>query len=163
MPDTELKVLFLKKGLVITLTSRSECFFSYFLILVTSHGMQGLSSLIRDCTFTPLQWKHGVLATGPPGKSLECFARAGTVLLYQSHSQQGYFEKHSCVSPDGQLEGKRFMSGSAVWNVGQETFQTDFCKKSFFLFLLEDRSVSGKASLGINFFRKSWSTFSENK
>ena len=34
---------------------------------------------------------------------------------------------------NGQLEEKRFMSGSAVWNVGQETFKTDWhrAKKVF--------------------------------
>lgn len=28
-------------------------------------------SLLRFSTHTPLHWKHGVLTTGPPGKSLE--------------------------------------------------------------------------------------------
>ena len=31
--------------------------------------MQDLSSLIRDGTYAPLQWKFRVLTTGPPGKS----------------------------------------------------------------------------------------------
>ena len=34
-------------------------------------GMQGLSSLIGDQNLAPLQWKHGVLTTGLPGKSPE--------------------------------------------------------------------------------------------
>ena len=31
-------------------------------------GMQDLSSPTRDQTQGPLQWKHGVLTAGPPGK-----------------------------------------------------------------------------------------------
>ena len=32
-------------------------------------GMWDLSSPTRDRTHVPLQWKHGDLITGPPGKS----------------------------------------------------------------------------------------------
>ena len=32
-------------------------------------GMGDLSSRTRDRTRAPLQWKRGVLTTGPPGKS----------------------------------------------------------------------------------------------
>ena len=38
----------------------------FFFFLATPRGMQDLSSLTRDQT---LQWKRGVLTTGPPGKS----------------------------------------------------------------------------------------------
>ena len=34
------------------------------------NGMEDLSSLSRDRTCAPLQWKHGVLTIGLPGKSL---------------------------------------------------------------------------------------------
>lgn len=37
------------------------------------HGRQDLSFLTRDWTHAPLQWKHGVLTPGPPGKSQEAF------------------------------------------------------------------------------------------
>ena len=33
------------------------------------HYMCDLSSLNRDQTHAPLQWKHGILATGPPGNA----------------------------------------------------------------------------------------------
>ena len=35
------------------------------------------SSLKRDQTWAPLRWEQGVLAPGPPGKSLPCFLKAG--------------------------------------------------------------------------------------
>ena len=41
-----------------------------FIYLATPHGMQGLSSSTGDGTCAPLQWKHRVLTTGRPGKSL---------------------------------------------------------------------------------------------
>ena len=40
-----------------------------FFFLAMSHSMSDLSSLTRDQTHCPLQWKCGVLTTGPPGKS----------------------------------------------------------------------------------------------
>ena len=44
--------------------------FDFFSLLATPRGMQDLSSLTRDQTRAPRQWKQGVLTTGPPGKSL---------------------------------------------------------------------------------------------
>ena len=43
----------------------------FFFFLATPLGMRDLSSLTRDQTGIPLQWKHEVLTTGLPGKSLE--------------------------------------------------------------------------------------------
>ena len=40
------------------------------ILLATQHNMQDLSSLTRGWTCVPLQWEHGVITTGPPGKSL---------------------------------------------------------------------------------------------
>ena len=39
-------------------------------VLAMPHSMGDLSSPTRDQTLCPLQWKRGVLTTGPPGKSL---------------------------------------------------------------------------------------------
>ena len=47
--------------------------FFFFFFLAAPRGVWDLSSLIRDQTRCPLQWKHGVLTTGPPGKSLLFF------------------------------------------------------------------------------------------
>ena len=41
----------------------------YLFILDTPCSMWDLSSLTRDRTPVPLQWEHGVLTAGPPGKS----------------------------------------------------------------------------------------------
>ena len=45
-------------------------FFNFFLAMLRS--LQDLSSLTRNQTHAPLQWKHRVLTTGLPGKSLQC-------------------------------------------------------------------------------------------
>ena len=42
---------------------------SFFFFLAVPRSMQDLSSLTRDGTRAPLQWKHRVLTTGPPGNS----------------------------------------------------------------------------------------------
>ena len=39
----------------------------FFFFLAAPRSMQDVSSLSNPC---PLQWKHGVLTTGPPGKFL---------------------------------------------------------------------------------------------
>ena len=39
--------------------------------LAALRNMRDLGSLTRDRTCAPLQWKHRVLNTGPPGKSPE--------------------------------------------------------------------------------------------
>ena len=39
--------------------------------IFTFHFRWGHTSPTRDQTCAPLHWKHGVLTTGPPGKSLE--------------------------------------------------------------------------------------------
>ena len=41
-----------------------QCYF-----IATSGSIRDLKSLIRDGTWTPCQWKCGVLTTGPQGKS----------------------------------------------------------------------------------------------
>ena len=48
--------------------------------------MEDFSSLTRTRTHAPLQWKHGVLTIGPPGKSAfpsrqQCVP-AGTIMLF---------------------------------------------------------------------------------
>ena len=40
-----------------------------FVCLAALHRMCDLSSLNRDQTHTPLQWKHVILTTGPPGNA----------------------------------------------------------------------------------------------
>ena len=47
------------------------CFFFFF--LAAKSGIRDLSSLIRHGTCDPRQWKHRVLTTRPPGKSLAHF------------------------------------------------------------------------------------------
>ena len=54
-----------------------------------SWGMWDPSSLIRDQTW-PLHWECRVLATGPPGKSLQCFLRALSAFLYFSFSSLSF-------------------------------------------------------------------------
>ena len=51
--------------------SLKSIFFLYFLAM--SQGIWDLSSLTRDQTCNPLHWKHRVLTTGLPGKSLNPF------------------------------------------------------------------------------------------
>ena len=46
------------------------CFYFYFIFLATLHGMWDLSSPTRNDTPCSQHWKHGVITTGPPGKSL---------------------------------------------------------------------------------------------
>jgi len=41
----------------------------FFFFLSISRGMWDLSSLIRDQTHTSCSWRHGVLTSGPRGKS----------------------------------------------------------------------------------------------
>ena len=43
--------------------------FLFYLLVFWPHGMCDLCSSASDETRTPLQWKHGVLTTGPPGRS----------------------------------------------------------------------------------------------
>ena len=44
--------------------------FNFFFFLATPLSLQNLSSLTRNWTCTPLQWKHRVPITGPPENSL---------------------------------------------------------------------------------------------
>ena len=53
-----------------TLLSLASNYLFIYLFLATLRGMRDLSSPTRDRTCCPLHWKHGVLTTGPPGKSL---------------------------------------------------------------------------------------------
>ena len=54
-----------------------------FFFLATLCGRQDPSSLTRDRTYTPLQWKCGVLTTGLPGKPHVLYLRwpSRTVIL----------------------------------------------------------------------------------
>ena len=51
----------------------------------TLSGMQDLCSPTRGSYLNPLLWKHGVLATGPPGKSpkLNCWSSLWYMSLHQ--------------------------------------------------------------------------------
>ena len=50
-------------------------FYSYCFVLCFDGAVQhvGFYFPTRDQTCTPLQWNHGVLTTGPPGKSISLF------------------------------------------------------------------------------------------
>ena len=45
---------------------------SFLFVLAMLYGMWDLSSPTRDRTCAPLQWEHGVLIIGSPGKSQDC-------------------------------------------------------------------------------------------
>ena len=49
-----------------------------YLFMAMLGGLRDLCSPIRDRTCAPLQWKRGVLTTGPPGKPLVRFFDRGT-------------------------------------------------------------------------------------
>ena len=49
-------------------------------LLAEPRGMWDLSSLTRDWTHAPLQWKCRILTTGPPGDSLICLLNWYTYL-----------------------------------------------------------------------------------
>ena len=57
--------------------------------------MWNLSSPTRDRTRVPLQWKHGVLTTGPPGKSqgpvLGVFIETGPSIVLYLYVLLGYY------------------------------------------------------------------------
>ena len=71
--------------------SREDNFFFFF---TTSQSMQDLSSLTGDQTHIPLPWKHGVLATGSPGKS-----RMGTE-LYTLKTESSFRSVPSAVGTE---------------------------------------------------------------
>ena len=57
--------------------------------IFTFHFRWGHTSPTRDQTCAPLHWKHGVLTTGPPGKSLEFlfFLRQVVIICCSSKRQ----------------------------------------------------------------------------
>ena len=63
--------------LVLSFSFRFLSFFygggNLWVFLAVPHGMWDLSSLARDRTPCPLHWKHGVLTSGPQGKSPDSF------------------------------------------------------------------------------------------
>ena len=71
------------------------CGFSFF--FATWHSIWDLSTPSRDCTYT-LQWKRGVLTTGPPRKPLwrgvskliVALINAATEMMAEYYKQTGY-------------------------------------------------------------------------
>ena len=65
------------------------CFCFFFFFCAALHSMRDPSSPTRDRTCVPLHWKHRVLTTGPPGKSLHV-----PILDHKKHVQIFLREKY---------------------------------------------------------------------
>ena len=68
----------------------------FFFFLAVPRGLWGLSSPTRDQTRAPLQWKHGVLTTGPPGKSLNILKTG--IVSYLTHPSHKSLVEHKPVT-----------------------------------------------------------------
>ena len=96
-------------------------------------------------------------------KSLECFARARNSFVVSISFTTGLFQETLVCFSRWTIGREALHEWLCSVERGAGNIPNRFLQKKFFLFLLEDRFVSGKASLGINYFGKSWSKFSESK